>query len=393
MNLHRMNLPIRPDIVELEDSKIVDVWQHGLARSDLVMLAVGEGDLPTPKFIADAAYQAMLGGETFYTHKRGIPDLRRALARYHQRHWGAEIADERIAVTSAGMNAMMLAAEIAIGAGDNMVAISPVWPNIFATAEIMGGEVRMIPLENDSLGDGRGWRLDLDKLLGAVDGRTKVIYAATPGNPTGWTMSEAELATVIDFCRERNIWFIADEVYNRLVYDRRVAPSALQFARPTDPVLVVNSFSKTWAMTGWRLGWMVMPLGMAATLDKLLEFNTSGGQAFLQRAAIAALDQGEDFVADQIGRYRACRDLVTQRLGAMRRVKLTRVEASMYLMFQVEGETDSHKLALRLVDEAGVGLAPGVAFGAGGEGYLRLCFAASAGKLTQAMDRLEPILN
>ena len=212
-----MTLPIRPDIIELEDSKIVDVWQHGLARSDLVMLAVGEGDLPTPKFIADAAYQAMLAGETFYTHKRGIPDLRRALARYHARHWGTEIADERIAVTSAGMNAMMLAAEIAIGAGDNMVAISPVWPNIFATAEIMGGEVRMIPLYND----GHGWHLDLGKLLGAVDGRTKVIYAATPGNPTGWTMSEAELATVIDFCRERNIWFIADEVYNRLVYDRR----------------------------------------------------------------------------------------------------------------------------------------------------------------------------
>jgi aspartate/methionine/tyrosine aminotransferase len=172
-----------------------------------------------------------------------------------------------------------------------------------------------------------------------------------------------------------------------------VAPSALQFARPTDPVLVVNSFSKTWAMTGWRLGWMVMPLGMAGMLDKLLEFNTSGGQAFLQRAAIAALDRGEDFVADQVTRYRASRDLVTQRLGGMRRVKLTRSEASMYLMFQVEGEADSHKLALRLVDEVGVGLAPGVAFGAGGEGYLRLCFAASARKLTQAMDRLEPVLS
>ena len=383
-----MTLPIRPDIIELEDSKIVDVWQHGLARPDLVMLAVGEGDLPTPKFIADAAYQAMLAGETFYTHKRGIPDLRRALARYHRRHWGVEIADERIAVTSAGMNAMMVAMEIAIDSGDNMVAVSPVWPNIFATVEIMGGEVRMIALDNN----GSGWHLDLDKLFAAVDDRTRVIYAASPGNPTGWTMSEEELQTLIEFCREKNIWFIADEVYNRLVYDRVVAPSALQFARPTDPVLVVNSFSKTWAMTGWRLGWMVMPLGMAGMLDKLLEFNTSGGQAFLQRAAIAALDQGEDFVADQVTRYRASRDLVTQRLGGMRRVKLTRSEASMYLMFQVEGEPDSHKLALRLVDEVGVGLAPGVAFGAGGEGYLRLCFAASAKKLTQAMDRLEPVL-
>jgi aspartate aminotransferase len=384
-----MNLPIRPQITELEDSKIVDVWRRGLSRPDLIMLAVGEGDLPTPKFIADAAHQAMLGGETFYTYKRGIPELRQALARYHKRHWGVEIADERIAITSAGMNAMMLAMEIAIGAGDNMVALSPVWPNIFATAEIMGGEVRMVALDND----GNGWRLDLDKLFGAVDARTRVIYAATPGNPTGWTMSAAELQAVIEFCRKKNIWFIADEVYNRLVYDRVVAPSALQYATATDPVMVVNSFSKTWAMTGWRLGWMVLPLGMVPVMDKLLEFNTSGGQAFLQRAAIAALDQGEDFVADQISRYRASRDLVTQRLGGMRRVKLTRSEASMYLMFQVEGEPDSYKLALQLVEEARVGMAPGVAFGAGGEGYLRLCFAADSKKLSQAMDRLEPILS
>jgi aspartate aminotransferase len=201
-----------------------------------------------------------------------------------------------------------------------------------------------------------------------------------------------QLQAVIDFCRAKNIWFIADEVYNRLIYDRPVAPSALQLTTPTDPVIVVNSFSKAWAMTGWRLGWMVVPLGLAATLDKLLEFNTSGGQAFLQRAAIAALDEGEDFVAEQVTRYRAGRDLVTQRLGGMRRVKLTRAQASMYLMFQVDGEPDSYDLALRLVDEARVGLAPGIAFGAGGEGYLRLCFAASSARLAEAMDRLEPIL-
>jgi aspartate/methionine/tyrosine aminotransferase len=384
-----MTLPIRPDIAELEDSKIVDVWRRGLGRSDLVMLAVGEGDLPTPKFIVDAAYRSMLAGETFYTYKRGIPELRQALARYHRRHWGVEIAEERITVTSAGMNAMMLAAEIAIGAGDNMVAISPVWPNIFATAEIMGGEVRMVPLGNN----GAGWHLDLDKLFAAVDARTRILYAATPGNPTGWTMSAEELAAVVAFCRDKNIWFIADEVYNRLVYDRTVAPSALQFARPMDPVLVVNSFSKTWAMTGWRLGWMVMPPDLVPVMDKLLEFNTSGGQPFLQRSAITALDEGEEFVAEQVARYRASRDLVTQRLGGMRRVRLTRTEASMYLMFRVEGEPDSYKLALRLVEEAGVGLAPGIAFGAGGEGYLRLCFAADSSKLSEAMDRLEPFLN
>ena len=382
-----MKLPIRPSIIELEDSKIVDVWHRGFATPDAIMLAVGEGDLPTPKFIADATYRSLTAGETFYTYKRGIPELRAALARYHRRHWGVEIADERIAVTSAGMNAMMIAMEAAMGAGDNLVAVSPVWPNIFATAEILGGEVRMVALDREQ----DGWRLDLDKLFGAVDARTRVIYAASPGNPTGWIMPEEQQRAVVEFCRKKNIWFLADEVYNRLVYDRPIAPSVLQFAKPEDPVIMVNSFSKTWAMTGWRLGWIVMPVGMVPVIEKLLEFNTSGGQAFLQRGAIAALEEGEDFIAEQAARCRAGRDLVIQRLGGMRRVRLTRPEAAFYLMFQVEGELDSHGLALRLVDEARVGLAPGAAFGAGGEGYLRLCFAASSKRLAEAMDRLEPI--
>jgi aspartate/methionine/tyrosine aminotransferase len=381
-----MTLPIRKDILELEDSKIVDVWHRGLGKHGLIMLAVGEGDLATPKFIAEAAYKSLLAGETFYTYKRGIPELRRALAAYHKKHWGVAIADERIAITSAGMNAMMIAMETAIAAGDNLVAVSPVWPNIFATAEIMGGEVRMVALDNE----GDHWRLDLDKLFAACDGRTRVIYAASPGNPTGWVMGLDQIQAVIEFCRKRGIWFIADEVYNRLIYDRPVAPSALAVARPDDPVFVVNSFSKTWAMTGWRIGWMVMPLGLAPVVERLLEFNTSGGQAFLQRACVAALEQGEDFVAEQIARCRAGRDLVTQRLGGMKHVRVLRCEASFYLMFQVEGEADSHALALKLVDEAGVGLAPGAAFGAGGEGFLRLCFAAGTPRLAEAMDRLEP---
>jgi aspartate aminotransferase len=384
-----MNLPIRRDIVELEDSKIVDVWHRGFALPDLIMLAVGEGDLPTPKFIADAAYRSMLAGETFYTPKRGIAELRQSLAGYHRRHWGVEVADERIAITTAGMNAMMVAMETALGAGDNMVAVTPVWPNIFATAEIMGGEVRMVALGND----GGGWQLDLDKLFAACDERTRVIYAASPGNPTGWVMPAEQQQAVVEFCRRKNIWFIADEVYSRLVYDRPVAPSVLQVARPDDPVIVVNSFSKTWAMTGWRLGWMVLPLGLAPVIDRLLEFNTSGGQTSLQRAGVAAIEEGEPFVTEQIARYRAGRDLVVQRLGGMRRVRVAPCEAAFYLMFQVDGEADSYALAMKLVDRAQVGLAPGIAFGTGGEGYLRLCFAASPQRLSQAMDRLEPFFS
>jgi len=381
--------PIRPEIETLEDSRIVEVWKLGFQVPDVIGLWVGEGDLPTPAFICDAAAAALKAGDTFYTHKRGIPELREALVDYHQRLYRIRLADDRLAVTSAGMNAMMLAMECLIGAGDNAVCVTPVWPNIFATIEIMGGQVRHLPLDPTPT----GWQLDLDRLFAACDSRTRVVYLASPGNPTGWVMPRAQQQALLDFARRRGIWIVADEVYARLVYDGSpAAPSFLELADPDDALIVVNSFSKAWAMTGWRIGWMVMPARLTVAVDKLIEFNTSGAQPFLQRGCLAAITQGEPFVAEMVARYRAARELVLQRLGGMRRVRIVRPEAAFYVMFGVEGMDDSLAFAKRLVQDARVGLAPGSAFGPGGEGHLRLCFAASPDRLSQAMDRLEPAL-
>jgi aspartate/methionine/tyrosine aminotransferase len=381
--------PIRPEIEALEDSHIVEVWKLGFQVPDVIGLWVGEGDLPTPAFICEEAAAALRRGETFYTYKRGIPELRQSLIDYHQRLYGVRLADERLAVTSAGMNAMMLAMETLIGAGDNAVCVTPVWPNIFATIEILGGTSRQMPLTPTP----SGWRLDLDRLFALCDQRTRAIYVASPGNPTGWVMSRAEQQAVLEFCRRRGIWIVADEVYARLIYDgRTAAPSFIELAGPEDPLIVVNSFSKAWAMTGWRVGWMVAPARLIAMVDKLIEFNTSGGQQFLQRGCVAAITQGEPFVAEMVARYRAGRELVMQRLGGMARVRIVRPEAAFYIMFGVEGMTDSLAFAKRLVHEARVGLAPGSAFGPGGDGHLRLCFASSHERLSQAMDRLEPLL-
>jgi aspartate/methionine/tyrosine aminotransferase len=381
--------PIRPEIEALEDSRIVEVWKLGFQVPDVIGLWVGEGDLPTPAFICEEAAAALRRGETFYTYKRGIPELRQALIDYHQRLYGVRLADDRLAVTSAGMNAMMLAMETLIGAGDNAVCVTPVWPNIFATVEILGGTVRHMPLTPTP----SGWQLDLDRLFALCDQRTRVIYVASPGNPTGWVMSRAEQQAVLDFCRRRGIWAVADEVYARIVYDgRAAAPSFLELAAPDDPLVVVNSFSKAWAMTGWRIGWMVAPARLIAMVDKLIEFNTSGAQPFLQRGCVAAITEGEPFVAEMVARYRAGRELVMQRLGGMARVHIVRPVAAYYVMFGVEGMTDSLAFAKRLVHEARVGLAPGSAFGPGGDGHLRLCFASSRERLSQAMDRLEPLL-
>jgi len=386
--MNAASFAMRPAIADLQDSQIVDVWKMGFKVPDVVGLWVGEGDLPTTRFICDAAAEALTSGQTFYTYKRGLPELRQALVDHYRALYGVSIDPERLAVTSGGMNAMMLIVQTLIAAGDNMVCVSPVWPNIYRAVEIMGGEARQVPMQGRS----DGWHLDLDRLFAACDARTRAIYVASPGNPTGWVMPAEQRRAVLDFCRQRGIALVADEVYNRLVYTQNVAPSFLEIAGPDDPVFVVNSFSKTWAMTAWRVGWMVMPASAVEAIDRLIEFNTSGGQPFLQAACIKAVREGEDWVKWMVARCKSGRDLVLERLSGMNRVNVIPADASFYLMLQVADMGDALDFCKRLVVEGRVGLAPGTAFGAGGEGYLRLCYAQSNDRLNQAMDRFEAFL-
>ena len=386
--------PLRPEIESLETSKIAEVWVLGFERDDLIPLWVGEGDLPTPDFICEAAVAALRDGQTFYTHKRGLPELRQALTDYTNALYGTAIDMERVTVTSSGMNAIMLNLQCFVNRGDTVAVLTPVWPNILSAIQIAGGRVNPVPLE--ARPDG-GFRFDLDRLVDALDDDTAGIFIASPGNPTGWVMSRDEQQAVLDLCRKRRLWLIADEVYARFVYDpplstRRHAPSFLEIAEPEDPVIVVGSFSKTWAMTGWRLGWLVHPPSLWPTYDRLIEFNTSGAQAFLQRGCIAALREGEDFVRGYIERCRQGRELVFQRLSAHPRLRLARPEGAFYAFFGIDGVTDSLAFAKEVLRKTGVGLTPGAAFGAGGEGHLRLCFASSAERLSEGLDRLEPVL-
>ncbi len=379
---------IRPAILELQDSPIVEVWRMGHDRPDVIGLWAGESDLPTPAFICEAAARALHEGRTFYNPNRGIPAWRQALRDYYRLVWGIEIADERVALTSSGMNAVALVTQALMAPGDNMVAITPSWPNILRSAEIAGATVRGVPLAANQ----GGWMLDLDALMAACDGNTRAIYYASPGNPTGWILEREEAASLLDFARRRGIAIIADEVYQRITYDRPHAPSILELARPEDPVFVVNSFSKSWAMTGWRLGWVVYPQGEAETFEKLIQFNTSGAQEFLQAGAIAALRDGEPFVQDFVARCRTGWQLISDGLRRMPRVRLVPNSASFYVMFSVEGMTDTLEFCKRAVVEAGVGLAPGMAFAGGADDHIRLCYARSEEQLQLALDRLEPFI-
>jgi len=380
---------IRPRIAGLAASRIREVANAGMGRSDVIPLWFGEPDIPTPAFICDAATRAMREGRTFYTPNRGIPELRAALSRYMSGLRGRPIGEDRVTVTASGMSALMLISQALIDAGDNMVLTEPLWPNIADTVRVMGGEARAVPLEAGNV----GWRLDLDRLRAAIDDRTRAIFLNSPSNPTGWMLDREGQRTLLDLARSRGFWIVADEVYDRIVYDGRAAPSFLDIATPEDPVIVVNSFSKSWAMTGWRLGWITAPAEMGAIFEKLNEFNMSGPTTFVQHAGITALEEGEPFIAEIVGRYRRARDLVTTRLGGYRRVTLAPVAGAFYAFFRVDGMTDSLAMAKTLVAEAGVGLAPGVAFGPTGEGHLRLCFASTEERLALALDRLAPYLD
>ncbi len=382
--------PLNPGIVNLETSKIAEVWELGFGLDDLIPLWVGEGDLPTPTFICDPAIAALKAGHTFYTHKRGLPELRQEIALYTNRLYGSAVELEQVTVTNSGMSGIMQVLQALVQPGDKVAVVTPVWPNILAATRVNGGVVEPVLLE--PLPEG-GFRLDLERLASQLDERTRALFITATGNPTGWVMEAEEQRAVLELCRRRGIWLIADEVYARFTYDRPVAPSFLQLADPEDPLIVVNSFSKTWAMTGWRLGWLVHPPSLASIFDRLIEFNISGGQAFLQHGCLAALRQGEPFVAETVERCRLGGELVFQGLSALSRVRIARPHGAFYAFFALEGLADSLGFAKEVLHRTGVGLAPGEAFGPGGEGHLRLCFASSSARLAEAMDRLVSIFS
>lgn len=381
---------IRHSIETLEGSLIRAVAESNIGRDDVIALWFGEPNVPTPDFIKQAATAALNDDHVFYAQNRGIPQLREILSTYVSNLHGRPIDVDRLTVTASGMNAIMLVSEVLIDNGDNMVVVGPVWPNCRQTVHIMGGEARQVALKPDESGR---WQLDFDELFDACDERTRAIFLNSPGNPTGWVMSEAEQRTLLDECKRRGLYVVADEVYVRLAYDRPKAPSFLDFAAPDDPLIVINSFSKSWSMTGWRLGWLTHPPALGEVFSVLNEFNIASPTTFVQHAGVAAVRDGEEFVVKMVEEYRRNRDLVFQRLAAMPKVSLSRPEGAFYAFFAVDGMTDSTEYAKHLIATTGVGLAPGRAFGEAGEGWLRLCFASELLLLSQALDRLEPALS
>lgn len=373
----------RPQIHTLRNQQIREVANTAIGSQDILAFWFGEAHLPTPEPIRAAGAAALMRGETFYTPNLGLPELRQDLASYLSR-WHRPISSDRIAVTSSAVSALMIALQAIVEPGTPVVAVTPVWPNLCEIPKILGAEVVSVPLQFGA----NGWTLDLERLIGAIRPGVAAVVINSPNNPTGCTLSRAEQEAILSRCRAVGTWLVADDVYERLYFNAPCAPSFLDIADPSDRFIGCNSFSKAWRMTGWRIGWAVIPQAMAANYSKLLEYNTSCVPGFVQSAARVALTECETDVSYLAAQVKANQQRLYERLATLSQVELGAPAAGgMYAFFRVRGLSDSLSFCKRLVEKARLGLAPGSAFGDDSREFVRWCVAADPAKLEAGLDR------
>jgi aspartate/methionine/tyrosine aminotransferase len=380
----------RERVRTLAASKVREVANAGFGLPDVKAFWFGEGDQPTPLFVREAAMAALAEGRTFYTHNQGTAPLRAALKAYLERLHRRAFDPASLSITSSGVSALMVTMQALLDPGDRVVAVTPVWPNIVEIPRILSAEVTRVGLKP---ADGR-WALDLDELLEAITPETRLLLINSPNNPTGWTLTPEHRTAILDHCRRLGVWILTDDVYERVFFGAAngngiaAAPSFLTLADPAERVVSTNSFSKAWRMTGWRLGWIVAPPALAEDLGKLLEYNTSCAPDFVQAGGVAALNEGGPYAEALRLEMIAKRDRLLAGLSRLPGVETTMPDGGLYAFFRIADETDSVAVAKRLIAEAGLGLAPGAAFGPEGEGWLRWCFAVEDTAMDDGLARL-----
>ncbi|MBN9072204.1 MAG: pyridoxal phosphate-dependent aminotransferase [Rhizobiales bacterium] len=381
---------IRAQIRDLHTENIANLAVRARELGDVIALWYGEGDMVTPAFIRDAAKAAFDEGLTFYIpNMRGHAPLIEALSEYQTRLHGRPIPIARTTVTPSGMQALYMALALLVDLGTNVVYVAPQWPNIHNAIHLLGGEPRPFALDFTT-----DWHLDLDRLFAACDARTRAIFLSTPSNPTGWTASRAEMQALLDFSRRTGIWIISDEVYGRLYFEGEVAPSILQVAEDADRVVSVNSFSKAWAMTGWRVGWLTHPSGVADQLGAMTQYVNSGTAGPIQAGANAAIRQGEPLVREIRQRIRTGLDLAYERLPRIPGIVLPdKPRGGMYAFFAIEGVDDARQACADILEKAHVGLAPGYLFGNSAAPFLRMCVFRDSAQIATALDRMAEAMN
>ncbi|MGO9258395.1 MAG: pyridoxal phosphate-dependent aminotransferase [Bryobacteraceae bacterium] len=384
---------IASSVENVPHSRIRELAEIALSMDGVLRLYFGESNLPTPDYIKQAAIRALEDGYTYYTENAGLLSLRRAIAENYRRLHAVELDPAgEIVVTASGVQALNVGIRCALDPGDEALVLTPAWPNGSSSVMMANACVRQIPQPLC----GERYRIDFDALAAAVTPRTRLLLYTSPSNPLGWVATGEEQQGLLDFARRHGLWLLADEVYDRLYYAGRElgdpVPSILRKATREDAVMVVHSFSKSYCMTGWRVGWLVARRDLAAKATQLNEFIISHAPSFAQRAGETALAEGEPELRRMLARLKRNRDLCLDALAGISGLTAPRPDGAFYLFPRIAGLDDSFAFCRRLLEETRVGLAPGVAFGAGGEGSIRICYAAERSILEPAMERLTRFL-
>lgn len=376
----------RSAIEELPGSQIRTVANAGLGQAGVLPFWFGESNQPASALIREAAAASLANGETFYSHNMGLPQLREQYTAYANSIHACTLTTDQVVITSSGVNALMVAVQALVSAGDEVVVVEPVWPNLPAMPRIMGAKVRIVSL---SVEDNR-WQLGIEKLIAAISSGTRLVMVNSPNNPSGWVMPREQQQALLDHCRKTGTWILSDEVYHRLDFTSKtgISPSFLDIAGSHDRVVVAHSFSKSFWMTGFRLGALIVPPALSESVGKLMEYNSSCAPVFVQRAGMAALENADLLVAAVREQLSAARPILLHALGELPGVIVPPPDGAMYVFFRLNESNDSLGVATSLVTQAGLGLAPGSAFGQAGNGYLRWCYAGSTEHMLEGVARL-----
>jgi len=388
-----MGAGVARSALRVPHSRIRELAEIAMTMDGVLKLYFGESNLPTPDYIKRAAQKAMADGFTFYTENAGLPSLRQGIARYYREMHGVELDPAgEIVVTASGVQALNLGIRCVLDPGDEALVLTPAWPNGAANVAMANAT----PVEVPHVLTVDRYEVDFGALEGAVTPKTRMLLYTSPSNPLGWMATLEDQRRLLDLARRHNLWLVADEVYERLNYTgakpNTPAPSILKLATRDDAVIVIQSVSKSYCMTGWRLGWLVARRDLTSRATQLNEFIVSHAPSFVQRAAETALLWGENPLCEMLMRLRANRDFCLAALQKMPGVTVPKPDGAFYLFPKISGAADSFDFCKRLLMDTKVGLAPGVAFGAGGEGSVRICYAAEQNILQEAMARIAMFL-
>jgi aspartate/methionine/tyrosine aminotransferase len=355
------------------------------SRPEVVGLHTGEPDFATPKHIVDAGKQALENGYTHYTHGAGILDLRRAISRKLLEDNGIEADPEReITVTVGGYAAIFAIVQATIDPGDEVVIVQPSWPGYLGFIKLAGGTPVPVPTQGPEFEPSRA---DVEPLLTR---KTRIMIINSPNNPTGSVYSRSSLLDLAEMAKEHSMYVVSDEVYEKIVYDDNQHFSIASRSEFKDSIITVNSFSKTYAMTGWRIGYLVANQTTTAEIRKIHDFMVSCAPASAQKAALEALTGPQDCVSDMVEEYARRREQIVTGLNKIEGFQCARPKGTFYAFPTVSKlGIPSTKVAEELLDKAAVASIPGDGFGKAGEGYLRLSFASSRQNIQEALTRIK----